>query len=360
MTALNWSDSFTMVAPSSGSRDGLGFFSPWLTRTLWSKPLPSGLSCLEVPSGRCAGATRLAVLTQSKTLLARAALGGFPPLVRVQIEQLACCSPAGIGLHMTHWSTRTLAKAAVDQGLVPGIAHSTVSLLLRDADLQPHRSRYWKTPTLDDTFRQRAARVLWCYENAEKLAARGELVVCLDEKANLQALARRRPPRPMRPGHIEQQEHEYVRHGTVTFLAALAVPLGTMWGRSLGANDSAHLRPALHTLFRVYARQWRRVHVIWDGGSSHVASETEAFLRSYGPSVRVLLTPAHASWLNQAELLLRAFSARYLVRGDWPGRVHLVEHLDASWREYNRLYAHPFTWSWTRQHLRDWLSRHGA
>ena len=63
------------------------------------------------------------------------------PLQRVQIEQLACCTPAGIGLHMTHWSTRTLAQAAVAQGLVPSLSHSTVSLILRDAELQPHRSR---------------------------------------------------------------------------------------------------------------------------------------------------------------------------------------------------------------------------
>ncbi len=62
-------------------------------------------------------------------------------LERVAIEQLACSEPSGLGLEMTHWSTRSLAKIAVQQGLVPHIAHSTVSLILRDADLQPHRHR---------------------------------------------------------------------------------------------------------------------------------------------------------------------------------------------------------------------------
>jgi hypothetical protein len=66
----------------------------------------------------------------------------FPPLERVELEQLACCDPAGIGLAMTHWSTRSLAQAAVQRGIVPQIAHSTVSLILRQAELQPHRSRY--------------------------------------------------------------------------------------------------------------------------------------------------------------------------------------------------------------------------
>lgn len=82
-------------------------------------------------------------------------------LQRVSIEQLACCEPSGVGLEMTHWSTRSLAEIAVKRGLVPHIAHSTVSLILRNADLQPHRSRYWITPTLNAEFLQRAGCILW-------------------------------------------------------------------------------------------------------------------------------------------------------------------------------------------------------
>jgi hypothetical protein len=82
-------------------------------------------------------------------------------LERVAIEQLACTEPAGVGLQMTHWSTRGLAKIAMQRGLVSHIAHSTVSLSLRNADLQPHRSRYWITPTLNPDFLQQAARILW-------------------------------------------------------------------------------------------------------------------------------------------------------------------------------------------------------
>jgi len=63
------------------------------------------------------------------------------------------------------------------------------------------------------------------------------------------------------------------------------------------------------------------------------------------------MTPAHASWLDQAELLLRAFSERYLKHGNWESRQYLIDHLEAGWREYDRLYAHPFSWSWTRRDL---------
>ena len=74
--------------------------------------------------------------------------------------------------------------------------------------------------------------------------------------------------------------------------------------------------------------------------------------------MRVLVTPPHASWLNQAELLLRAFSARYLRRDDWKSRADFIAHLDASWPEYNLLYAQPFTWLWTQAKMHDWFERH--
>ena len=281
----------------------------------------------------------------------------FPPLQRVGVEMLACCDPIGLGLQITHWSTRSLAKVAVERGLAPKIAHSTVSLILRSAALQPHRSRYWKTPTIDTDFERKASSILWCYERASDLAARGEVVLCLDEKPNLQALERRCSTRPMRHGEIEHQEFEYIRHGTVNFVAALVVHTGKMHGWCIEHNDSEHLCAILPELLREH-RHRRRVHLIWDGGSSHIAEATSTFLRNNYAHVRVLFTPAHASWLDQAELLLRAFSERYLKRGDWKSRQHLIEHLDASWREYNRLFAHPFVWSWTRREMRRWVRRH--
>jgi transposase len=289
--------------------------------------------------------------------LAQAARGGFPPLQRVEVERLACCEPAGIGLHMTHWSTRSLAQAARLRGIAPTLSHSTVALILRDAELQPHRSRCWRTPIPDDTFRHKAAKVLWCYERAQSLSERGEVVLCLDELPNLQVLERSRPTRPMESGLIERQEFEYIRHGTVNFLAKLVVHTGQMRGWLLERNDGACLRAVLPYLIGEH-REARRIHLIWDNGSSHIAQETHDFLRHGYPHVRVLFTPAHSSWLNQAELLLRAFGERYLQRGSWTSRSEFIAHLDASWPEYNRLFAHPFTWSWTRPKMHDWVDRH--
>jgi len=277
-------------------------------------------------------------------------------LERVEVEQLACCSPAGIGLQMTHWSTRSLARVAVERGIVPHIAHSTVSLILRSACLQPHRSRYWKTPTLNAEFRERASRILWLYERADWLRERGEVVLALDEKPNIQVLERRAPTRVMRPGLIERQEFEYIRHGTINWLVALSVQSGEMRGWDLPANDSQHLCRVLPGLLRQHRRA-RRIHLIWDGGPSHTSAETRQFLRAYQPQVRVLVTPAHASWLNQAELLLRSFAAHYLERGEWASKQQMLDHLHASWPEYNRLLARPFSWSWTRHDMRQWVKR---
>ena len=290
----------------------------------------------------------------------RDARPSFPPLQRAAIERVACTDPAAYGRRLTRWDCRSLADVVVEQAVVASIHYTTVARLLRAASLQPHRSRYWKTAVIDDQFTALAARVLWCYERVEWLERRGELVLCVDEKPNLQALERCRPPQPMGPGRVARHEFEYVRHGTVTFLVLLNVYDGTMWGTCLEANDRAHFIPAVErALAQRRYRRAARIHLILDNGSSHIAHETRAALAAI-PRLRVLYTPPHASWLDQAELLLRAFGARYLAHLDVPSRRALVSHLDASWPEYNRRYAHPFTWSWTRRELHAWAAHKGA
>lgn len=278
-------------------------------------------------------------------------------LERVAIEQLACSEPSGVGLEMTHWSTRSLAQVAMQQGLVSHITHSTVSLILRNADLQPHRHRYWITPTLNETFLEQASRVLWIYERIETLKAQNEIALALDEKPNIQALQRTHPTQPMRAGQIERHEFEYIRHGVVNFLALLNLYNGKMRSCCLEKNDSEHLCKSLPVLLQPF-HSFNRVHLIWDGGPSHVSAATNSFLQSrYGNWLRVVPTPAHSSWLNQAEILLKCFEVRYLQRGNWASRQHLIDHLHASTPEYNRLWAQPINWSWTRRDLREWAQK---
>lgn len=276
-------------------------------------------------------------------------------LERVAIQQMACCEFQGLKLELTHWSTRSLAAIARKRLHRPQLAHSTVSLILHDAQLQPHRNQSWITPTLNADFVRRATRILWLYERVKWLLAHDEIVIAVDEKPNLQALERARPTQGMRSGQIERREFEYVRHETVNFLAVLILHSGEMQACCLDKNDSEHLCRALPRLLDAF-RPWRRVHLIWDGGPSHASAATSTFLRSYGTWLRVLFTPAHAEWLNQAELLLKNFSLHYLKRGSWRSRQELIDHLYASAPEYNRLFAHPINWKWTRRDLRDWVA----
>jgi len=273
----------------------------------------------------------------------------------VRIENLACTWPAEHGLALTHWAARTLQKEVIRQEICASIHSTTVARILAAASLQPHRFRYWKTTRWDAPAIRRAARVLWCYEHVGWLLKHNIVVLCLDEKANLQVLERAGPVHPLRPGQIEQQEWEYVRHGTVHFLAAMTLHDGQMWATCLERNDGEQFRGALPHLLAQFP--WAEgFYLVMDNGPSHIAGETQSLLAERKPWVRVCLTPPHASWLNQAELLLRAFSARYIERGHWESRQTMIEHLQASWLEYNAHYAHPFAWSWTRSHFQDWLT----
>lgn len=106
-------------------------------------------------------------------------------LERVAIQQLACCELQGLKMELTHWSTRSLTTIARQRLHRPHLACSTVSLILRDAQLQPHRSQARITPTLTADFVQRATSILWLYERVQWLLARDELVLAVDEKPNL-------------------------------------------------------------------------------------------------------------------------------------------------------------------------------
>jgi hypothetical protein len=278
------------------------------------------------------------------------------PLQRAQIVELACLEPIAEGLHITHWTPQDLARQAVADGIVEVISPRTVQRILHDVDLQPHRTRYWKTARLDSQFKERAEQVLWCYGNAERLARRGLWTVAVDEVPNFQVLERH-PLRRAIPGSIEQQEFEYTRHGTVNLLLFLVVHSGRMEVTVEAKKDAAHYIEALKA-FRRRHRGLRGVFLIQDGDPSHTSGETAAYWSSCGGWWRPRFTPAHASWLNQAELLIRAFGHRYLKRNSWSTREEFVEHVIASAPEYNRRYAHPFEWTWTNQKMRQWFTKH--
>lgn len=279
----------------------------------------------------------------------------FSESARRRIEDLACQTPASVGWQVTHWSQRSLARAAADLEYVDYIHQTTVRDILREAHLHPHRFRYWKTTIWNDEAVERALKILWYYERIDSLWQRGEVIICLDEKPNLQVLERASPTQPMRPDHIERQAFEYIRHGTINLLAGLVVHNGRMWAECLDKNDGEHFRPAVRRLLHPYG--WaNRIHVIIDNGPSHISEDTTAFLHDLAPRVQVLFTPVNTSWLNQAESLLEAFSEYYLLRGNWHTRPLMIQHILDSRVDYNQHFAHPFTWEWSCRNFVYWLN----
>jgi DDE superfamily endonuclease len=282
----------------------------------------------------------------------------FPPLQRAQIVELACVEPISEGLHITHWTSTDLAQQAIADGIVNNVSPRTVRRILADVDLQPHRTRYWKTARLDAEFKERTEKVLWCYGNAQRLACQGIWTVAVDEKPNFQVLERC-PIRRAIPGSIEQQEFEYKRHGTVNLLFFLIVHSGRMEVAVEPKKDAEHYIRELRA-FRRRHRGLKGVYLIQDNDPSHTAGNTADYCCGCGDWWRPRNTPAHASWLNQAESLIEAFSYYYLRRGSWSSQKELIEHVSVSGPEYNERYAHPFEWIWSPQRMRKWFAEHSS
>jgi transposase len=280
------------------------------------------------------------------------------PVQRAQIVELACLEPVAKGLHITHWSSEDLARQAVADKIIPAISPATVRRILHEVDLQPHRNRYWKTARLDARFKERAEQVLWCYGNAARLAEQGIWVVCVDEIPTFQVLERE-PIRRAIPGSVEQQEFDYTRHGTVNMLLFLVVHSGLMELAFLASNDAEHYLPELK-LFHRQHKELRGVFLIQDGGSSHIAGCTQRYFADSQGWWRSRYTPANASWLNQAEILIHAFKHYYLKRASWKSQEEFKTHVLASWSEYNHRYARPFEWIWTNQKMRQWFAKHAV
>jgi transposase len=276
---------------------------------------------------------------------------------KAQVVRLACLEPVAKGLHITHWSSTDLARQAMLEGIVPAVSARSVRRILQAVDLQPHRTRFWKTATLNAEFLEHAVRVLWCYTYADYLARRGIWVVCADELPNFQVLERY-PLRRAIPGSIEQREYEYKRHGTINVLVFLAVHSGRMQAECLETkNANQYVRALRH--FRRNHRSLAGAYLIHDEDPTHTAGNTQDYLETHH-WWRSCMIPVHASWLNQAELLLDTFELHYLKRGSWRSRNELTEHVTAAWPEYNRLYAHPFEWHWSIPKMRGWFAKHAS
>jgi transposase len=163
--------------------------------------------------------------------------GKFTAEQLTQLIALACEPPEKSGRPITHWTGKELADEAIARGIVDSISPSQVNRYLREAQLRPHKSRYWLNTTEKDpeAFQAQVEVVCACYHDAPQLYQRHDThTICVDEMTGIQALERSAATLPMKPGQVQRREFEYKRHGTVTLIGNFHVVTGELIAPTLG------------------------------------------------------------------------------------------------------------------------------
>lgn len=231
--------------------------------------------------------------------------------------------------HATHWTTRTLAKEF-------GICHTMIHRIWRSFNLKPHRSSTFKM-SKDPKFIEKVKDIVGLYLNPPDKA----LVLCVDEKSQIQALERTQPLLPMRPGQVERRTWDYARHGTTTLFAALDVANGKV----IATCKKRHRSEEFLSFLRLVNKETPsgvNLHLVVDNYCTHKTSKVREWLKKH-PRFHLHLTPTSGSWLNMVEIWFGKLTNRRIRRGSFTS----VKSLVASIREYikaNNENPVPFRW----------------
>jgi transposase len=201
----------------------------------------------------------------------------------------------------THWSTRSMAEHS-------GLSRSTISRIWRAFGLQPHRSETFKLSS-DPLFIEKVRDIVGLYLNPPDRA----LVLCVDEKSQIQALDRTQPLLPMRPGQVERRSHDYKRHGTTSLFAALDIKTGNVLGECHRRHRSVEFRQFLDTI-EDNVPQSLDVHLILDNYGTHKTAIIRNWLMKR-PRFHVHFTPTSTSWINLVERWFARFTEKQIRRG---------------------------------------------
>jgi transposase len=242
----------------------------------------------------------------------------------------------------THWSVRSLAKAS-------GISATTIHRIWRAFSLQPHRSETFKL-SADPQFVEKVRDIVGLYMSPPDRA----LVLCVDEKSQIQALDRTQPLLPMRPGQIERRTHDYVRHGTSSLFAALNVATGEVIGRCQRRHRSQEFRRFLDTIESQVPPELD-VHLILDNYGTHKTELIRRWLAKR-PRFHVHFTPTSASWINLVERWFATLTAKQIRRSAFRSTRALEQTIYQYLRVYNED-PKPFIWTKTAEQIFESLAR---
>lgn len=236
----------------------------------------------------------------------------------------------------THWSTRSMAKAS-------GLSVSTVHRIWRAFSLQPHRAETFKLST-DPLFVEKVRDIVGLYLDPPDRA----LVLCIDEKSQIQALDRTQPILPMRPGQAERRTHDYKRHGTTSLFAALDVKAGTIIGRCMPRHRAAEFRRFLDTV-ESNVPDDLYIHVVMDNASSHKTKLIRDWFAKR-PNWHPHFTPTSSSWINQVERFFALLSEQQIKRGAHRSTKELEAAISAYVDARNKD-PKPFRWTKTADNI---------
>ena len=236
----------------------------------------------------------------------------------------------------THWSARSLAGHLK-------VSHMTIHRVWKKHGLQPHRVETFKFST-DPDFDRKMADIVGLYLNPPEKA----LVLCVDEKSQIQALDRTQPMLPMRPGLPDRRTHDYVRHGTTSLFAALEVATGKVSQRCFRQHTHQEFLAFLKILNRRYRS--KEIHLICDNYGTHKHPTVREWLALH-PRFHLHLTPTSASWLNLVERWFARITQEAIRRGTF----HSVAALERAILRYTNTWNEnpkPFTWTKTAAKIR--------
>jgi len=229
----------------------------------------------------------------------------------------------------THWSTRTMAQAQ-------GVHGSTVCRLWQDYELQPHRQESFKL-SRDQQFVPKLLDVVGVYLNPPHNA----VVLCIDEKTQIQALDRTQPGLPIKPGRCNTWTHDYVRHGTTTLFAALNVAAGTISGHCFARHRHQEFLPFLRQIDAEYEPQLE-LHLVLDNYGTHKSAQLQSWLQRHR-RFKVHFIPTSSSWLNLVERWFGELTGKAVRRGSFASVPDLIEAIEAFIVAWNRA-PKPFIW----------------
>jgi putative transposase len=242
----------------------------------------------------------------------------------------------------THWSCRSIAAETK-------LSKSTVQRVWKAFGLQPHRQKHFKIST-DPFFVEKVRDIVGLYLNPPDHA----VVLCVDEKSQIQALDRTAPLLPLGLGYVEGVTHDYVRHGTTTLFAALDIATG----RVLTKCKQRHRHQEfLQFLRHIEASVPKKldVHLVVDNYATHKHENVRRWLAAR-PRYHIHYTPTYSSWLNQVEIWFNIITQRAIRRGTFRSVRDLTQKIEAFVKHYNRKCL-PFVWTATSDSIFEKLER---